>query len=121
VSAKSDIAAETRLWLAQRVSAGVLAVCVVVHLATMVAAVQGGLSTAEIAGRVGGSAGWLAFYSLFILAAAVHAPIGMRAVLAEMTQMPKERAGLLAGVFALFLAVLGLRAVFGLYQLGGGG
>jgi len=117
----SDARAETRLWLAQRISAAVLAVCVVVHLATMVAAVQGGLTTAEIVGRVGGNVGWLSFYGLFILAAAVHAPIGIRSVLSEMTQMSKERAGLLAGIFGLFLAVLGFRAVLGIYQLGGGG
>ena len=34
---------ETRLWLAQRASAAVLALCVVVHLATMIVAVRGGL------------------------------------------------------------------------------
>ena len=42
---------ETTLWIAQRVSAAVLAVCVAVHLATIVYAVQGGLTAAEILGR----------------------------------------------------------------------
>ena len=31
------------LWLAQRASAAVLALCIVVHLATMIYAVRGGL------------------------------------------------------------------------------
>ena len=39
---------QARLWYAQRVSAIVLAVCVVVHLATMIYAVRGGLTAAEI-------------------------------------------------------------------------
>ncbi|MBM3384761.1 MAG: succinate dehydrogenase, partial [Betaproteobacteria bacterium] len=39
---------ETLLWVAQRASAAVLGVCVAVHLATMIYAVRGGLSAAEI-------------------------------------------------------------------------
>ena len=35
---------ETWLWLAQRASAAVLALCVAVHLVTMIAAVRGGLT-----------------------------------------------------------------------------
>ena len=54
------------LWLAQRASAAVLALCVAVHLATIVYAVQGGLSSAEVLARTRGSAGWLAFYTLFV-------------------------------------------------------
>ena len=44
---------ETFLWMLQRASAVVLALCVFVHLATIIYAVQGGLSAAEILGRVG--------------------------------------------------------------------
>ena len=40
--------AQTLLWVAQRASAAVLALCVVVHLATMIYAIRGGLSAAEI-------------------------------------------------------------------------
>jgi fumarate reductase subunit C len=43
--------AETRLWLAQRASAVVLALCVAVHLVTMSAGVGGGLTAAEMLGR----------------------------------------------------------------------
>src|SRR6266704_956210 len=48
---------ETRLWLAQRASAAVLALCVAVHLATMIVAVRGGLSAADLLGRTRGSLG----------------------------------------------------------------
>ena len=54
----------------------VLAVAVVVHLAGIIAAQQGGLTAAEIISRVGGNGGWAAFYGVFVVAAAVHAPIG---------------------------------------------
>ena len=71
---------ETLLWMLQRASAAVLVLCVVVHLATMIYAIRGGLSAGEILGRTRGNYGWLAFYSLFVLACAVHVPIGLRAV-----------------------------------------
>jgi fumarate reductase subunit C len=74
---------ETRLWLAQRASAAVLALCVGVHLVTLIVAVRGGLSAAAILGRTRGSFGWAAFYALFVLAVSVHAPIGLRTVAAE--------------------------------------
>ncbi|PWT86438.1 MAG: succinate dehydrogenase, partial [Proteobacteria bacterium] len=67
---------ESFLWLAQRASAGVLALCVVVHLVTVILAVRSGLSAGEILARTRGSATWAAFYGLFVLAVAVHAPIG---------------------------------------------
>ena len=110
---------ETWLWLAQRVSAVVLAGCIVVHLITMIIAMQGGLSTAEIAGRIGGNSGWLVFYGLFIVAVSVHAPIGLRAVLMEATGLGAKRIGLLTSLFGLFILVLGFRTITGLYQLMG--
>jgi len=106
---------ETWLWIAQRASAAVLAVCVVVHLGTVIYAVRGGLTAAEILGRTRGSLGWLAFYALFVLAAAVHAPIGLRSVLAEWLgwRGPSRDAALLA--FAVLLAALGMRAVLAVF------
>jgi fumarate reductase subunit C len=56
---------------------------VVVHLVTVIYAVRNGLSAAEILGRTRGSAGWAAFYFVFVAAIAVHAPIGLRSVLSE--------------------------------------
>lgn len=103
------------LFLAQRLTAAILAVAVVVHLATIVYAVQGGLSAGEILARTRGNAGLLAFYSAFVLAAAVHGPIGLRAVLREWLGLK----GFATDAAMLFLAalfvVLGLRAAWGLY------
>jgi len=77
---------ETRLWIAQRASAAVLALFVAVHLVTMIVAVKGGLNAADILGRTRGSVAWALFYALFVLAVAVHAPIGLRNVAAEWLQ-----------------------------------
>jgi fumarate reductase subunit C len=107
VSRKSD----TALWLAQRASAGVLAVCVVVHLGTIVYAVRGGLTAQEILGRTRGNAGWLAFYMVFVLAVAVHAPIGLRPVLAEWLGWRGRSRDVFAALFALLLWWMGMRAV----------
>ena len=74
---------QARLWLAQRVSAMLLALCIIVHLATMIYAVRGGLSAAEILGRTHGNYAWFAFYSLFVFSVAVHAPIGLRTIIGE--------------------------------------
>jgi fumarate reductase subunit C len=99
------------LWLAQRVSAAVLAFAVVLHLATLIVAVRGGLSAAEILGRTRGSAGWAAFYTVFVIAVAVHAPIGLRTVLAEWRGAPGRGIDAAMVAFALLLLVIGLRAV----------
>ena len=74
---------ETRLWLVQRASAAVLALCVLVHLITIIYATRGGLSGAEILARTRGNTAWLAFYVVFVLAVAVHVPIGLRAIATE--------------------------------------
>jgi fumarate reductase subunit C len=106
---------ETMLWIAQRASAAVLALCVVVHLATLVYAVRGGLSAAEILARTRGSFGWLAFYALFVLAVTVHVPIGLRAPLAEWLGWRGRSRDLALVVFAMALAWLGMRAVFAVF------
>ena len=110
-----SVRGETMLWVAQRASAALLALCVAVHLATIVYAVQGGLSAAEILGRTRGNTAWFAFYSLFVLACAVHVPIGLRAVLSEwLGWRGASRDGALL-VFSLALAILGMRAVIGVF------
>ncbi len=107
--------AESFLWIVQRASAAVLAICVVVHLFTIVYAVQGGLSAAEILARTRGNTAWLAFYSLFVLAATVHAPIGLRAVLGEWFGWRGRSRDLCLVVFSGLLAWLGMRAVLGVF------
>ena len=106
------------LWGAQRISAMVLALCVVVHLLTMIYAVRSGLSAAEILGRTQGSVMWFAFYTLFVFAVAVHAPIGLRTILSETFNWRGRRLDLLAGIIGLSLAMWGMRAVFGVFGVG---
>ena len=103
------------LWVAQRASAAVLAFCVAVHLATVIYAVRGGLSAAEILGRTRGSVAWLAFYSLFVLAASVHAPIGLRSVLAEWLRWRGASRDIALALFAALLFALGIRAVVAVF------
>ena len=109
------VRAETRLWIAQRASAAVLALCVVVHLVVIVYAMRGGLSAAEILGRTRGNPGWLAFYGVFVLAAAVHAPIGLRAIAMEWLGWRGRSLSVAVQVLALVLAVVGLRAVWAVF------
>jgi len=100
------------LWAAQRVSALLLALCVCVHLVTLIYAVRGGLSAAEILARTHANIGWGAFYAVFVLTIAVHAPIGLRTILAEWLGW---RGAVLTAVTlfsALAIAALGLRAVW---------
>lgn len=106
---------ETWLWIAQRASAVVLAFCVVVHLATIVHAVQGGLSAAEILARTRGNGAWLAFYSFFVLAAAVHAPIGLRSVLGEWLGWRGRSRGVFVFLFGAMMAAMGLRAAMAVF------
>ena len=102
---------EARLWLAQRATAAILAVCVVVHLVTIVYAVRGGLSAGDILGRTPGSFAWGSFYSVFVFAAAIHGAIGLRTVAAEWLGFRGAAAAWTAIAIALVLAATGLRAV----------
>lgn len=107
--------AQTLLWVAQRASAAVLALCVVVHLATMIYAVRGGLTAAEILSRTQGSFAWFAFYSLFVLAIVVHVPVGLRAVLGEWVGWRSPSRDIALLLFAAVIAWTGMRAVLGVF------
>ena len=107
--------AQALLWVAQRASAAVLALCVLVHLATMVYAVRGGLSAAEILSRTQGSTAWFLFYSVFVLAIVVHVPIGLRAVLGEWLGWRSASRDWALILFASILGFMGMRAVLGVF------
>jgi fumarate reductase subunit C len=102
---------ETVLWIAQRASAMVLAVCVIVHLATIIYAVQGGLTAAEILGRTRGNWAWFAFYAAFVLAVTVHAPIGLRSIFTEWLGWRGRSRDAVLLLFAALLAWMGMAAV----------
>ena len=106
---------EAMLWIAQRASAAVLAVCVVVHLATIIYAVQGGLTAAEILARTRGSVPWLVFYSIFVLAVSIHAPIGLRAIFIEWLRWRARSRDVVLLFFAASIAWMGLRAVLAVF------
>lgn len=104
--------AQAKRWYWQRISAMVLALCVLVHLAVMVYAVRGGLSATEILGRTQGNWGFAVFYVMFVLACAVHVPVGLANIACEWWGMKERTAQRLSSAFALVLLVMGLRAVY---------
>ncbi len=108
----NDVGAQARRWYRQRVSAMVLALCVVVHLAVMIYAVRGGLTGAEILARTQGSWLFAAFYAVFVVACAVHVPPGLTNIAAEWLRWPPARALLLGRAFGVLILIAGLRAVW---------
>ncbi len=105
----------THLWVAQRVTAMILAVAVAVHLVTILLAVRGGLSAAEILERTRGSGAWLAFYAVFALAAGLHGAIGLRGIAAEWLGWRGRGFDLVWLAIGMVTAFFGIRAAAGLY------
>jgi fumarate reductase subunit C len=103
------------LFVAQRVSAMVLAFAVAVHLATILYAVQAGLTAGAILDRTRENDWFLAFYLVFVLAIAVHAPIGLRNVVREWTRWRGLSLDIALAVFAIMLLGLGVRAALAVY------
>lgn len=104
------------LYLAQRVTAVVLGLAVVVHLATIMIAVRGGLTAGEILGRTAGNVGFFAFYAVFVTAAAIHAPIGLRSVLREWTVWRGRSLDVAMLAFSAVILTLGLRAAYAVFS-----
>lgn len=102
---------EAYLHMAQRLSAMVLAPLTLLHVGVTIHAIRDGLDAAEILARTQGSVVWGAVYGLFVVAVAVHAPLGLRAILREWTGWRGPGADAATAAFALVLLVLGMRAV----------
>ncbi|MGE3702600.1 MAG: succinate dehydrogenase [Hyphomicrobiaceae bacterium] len=100
-----------RLYILQRATAAIMAPLVLVHLVLIFYATSRGLSAADILARTRGSAGWGLFYGLFVLAAAMHAAIGVRVVAGEWLRLKGTGLEALMWSVGLILATLGLRAV----------
>ena len=98
----------------QRASAMVLALCVVVHLATIVYAVRHALTAEAIVARMHSSLFWPTFYALFVVAVAVHAPLGLRAIADEWLALRGRATDVVLALFALVLLAGGLYAVVSL-------
>ena len=105
-------AADARLWYAQRLSAMVLALCVAAHLVLIVAATHAGLTAAALLGRTRGSAPFAVFYGVFVVACAIHAPIGLRNVAAEWLRWRGHAADAVWIAAAALVLVAGGRAVY---------
>jgi fumarate reductase subunit C len=101
-----------RLYLWQRGTAALLAPMVLIHLAVIFYAARQGFSAADIFARTRGSLPWAMFYGSFVAAAAIHAAIGIRNILAEWTPVGDKAAGGLASAFGCLLATLGAYAVY---------
>jgi len=107
---------QTHLWVVQRITAMVLGVAVLVHLVTIVAAVRGGLSAAEILGRTHGNEAWLIFYVVFALCAGLHGAIGLRNIAGEWLGLRGRAVDALWMGIGLATAAFGIRAAWGLYH-----
>lgn len=107
--------AQVQLWAAQRISAAVLALCVTVHLATMIYAVRHGLSATAILDRTQGNWVWAGFYLLFVFAVSVHAPIGMRTICGEWLGLNGRAVDAVLAATGIALAAVGLRAVWAVF------
>ena len=107
-----NAATQAKLWYWQRISAMVLAICVVAHLATIVYVTRGGLSAGELLARTRGSALVASFYGVFVIACAVHVPIGLRTIAAEWLGWRDRSASWAALLFGVVLLFMGLRAVY---------
>src|SRR5437588_11127374 len=100
-----------RLYVWQRLTAAIIAPLVLVHVVVIFYATRKGLSAADILARTRGSVAWASFYGVFVVAAAIHASIGVRNVVAEWSRLKDRGAGIVAVIFGILLLVLGLRAV----------
>lgn len=104
---------EMRLYLLQRATAALMAPLIVVHLIVIFMATSKGLTAADILSRTRGSVVWGAFYSLFVVLAAVHGAIGLRVVLREWTPLAPGMRDAVMWAVGLLLLLLGMRAVVG--------
>ena len=102
---------DVRLYLAQRITAMIMAPLVLGHLAVMIYAVQGGLDASEILARTQGSVLWGAFYGVFVVAVAIHAAIGLRVVVHEHLKLTGTALSAFTAAAALLFLILGGRAV----------
>jgi len=102
---------ERKLFVAQRLTAMLLAVLVIIHLGLILFAVRDGLTATEILSRTQGNVFWAIFYGLFVLVVGIHAPLGVRKVLQEWTEFEVPTINSFCWLFCLLLLVLGFRAV----------
>ena len=65
--------------------------------------------------RTHGNRWFLGFYLVFVIAAAVHAPIGLRSILREWAKWRHRSLDIAMLAFSALLLVLGVRAALAVY------
>jgi fumarate reductase subunit C len=108
----ANAVAQAKRWYWQRISAMVLALCVIVHLGVLTYAVRGGLSAGAILGRTRGNWAFAIFYAVFVLACAVHVPVGLSNIAREWWGLGERQSLWLARAVSIGLLWMGLRAVY---------
>lgn len=109
---------DLRLYMLQRITALVMAPLTLGHIAVMIYAVQGGLSAEEILGRTQGSVFWLLFYGSFVVAVSIHAAIGLRVILHEVSGLKGTGLAVVTWGIGLLLLAMGLQAVHSVTSMG---
>jgi fumarate reductase subunit C len=104
---------QARAWYLQRISAMVLAISVLVHIAIIIYAVRGGLTGAEILARTRGSWSFGIFYGVFVVACAAHVPIGLANIAEEWLNWDERKKVLLSAIAGILILVMGLCSVYG--------
>ena len=102
---------DIRLYMLQRITALIMAPLTLGHLAVMIYAIQGGLSTSEILGRTQGSVFWFLFYGTFVVAVSIHAAIGLRVIIHETLKLGGFALSACTWGIGLILLFMGARAV----------
>ncbi|MEP6356100.1 MAG: succinate dehydrogenase [Hyphomicrobiales bacterium] len=102
---------DIRLYMLQRITALIMAPLTIGHLAVMIYAIQDGLSTGEILGRTQGSIFWFLFYGSFVVAVSIHAAIGLRVIVHEMTGLKDIPLRAFTWGVGLLLLAMGMQAV----------
>ena len=100
-----------RLYVWQRLTAGVMLPLVVVHVAIIFYATNNGMTATDVLARTRGSIAWASFYGVFVVAASIHAAIGVRNILTEWSPIANRSSGWIAVAFGFSLLIFGLRAV----------
>ena len=100
-----------RLYVWQRLTAALMVPLVLAHVAVIFYASRKGMTAADILARTRSSIAWVSFYGAFVVAAAIHAAIGVRNVLTEWSPLKQRSADIFASGFGLLLLLLGVRAV----------
>jgi len=98
-------------YMLQRLTAAILAPLMLLHLGVILYAIEGGLSADEILARTRSSLLWPIMYTVFVAAVAIHAPIGLRNIIAEWTGRKGVFLDMAMMAFSLLLIFTGLRAV----------